>query len=263
MNKKVWIGLAICLLFVITVVYGQLHFREKITRATNEAIQQESEVIHQEESISVSPNYETYTKNLPDVVKEKVKRAVNSKKLVHLVIVGDQASSTSQDAWPMRVAEQIKKTYGNGVWNITVREWQDESTADLLSNKRFEELVALKADVILFQPPLLTDNNREGNKESLANLDQFLKQVTESSKGTTVIIQPPNPIYNATHYPKAISELQLYAEQHQYIYWNHWQAWPDQNSEAILPYLQNEHGFPSTKGNELWAKYINHYFVGE
>ncbi|MGQ0513496.1 hypothetical protein ACT453_07695, partial [Bacillus sp. D-CC] len=102
-------------------------------------------------------------------------------------------------------------------------------------NKRFEELIALKADVILFQPPLLTDNSREENKESLANLDRFLKLVTGSLKDSTVIIQPPNPIYNATHYPKVISELQRYAEQHQYIYLNHWQAWPDPNSEAMLP----------------------------
>ncbi|WP_459501254.1 SGNH/GDSL hydrolase family protein [Bacillus sp. C1] len=263
MNKKVWIGLAICLLFVTTVVCGQLHWREKITRATNEAIQQESEVVHQEESISVSPNYETYIKNLPDVVKEKVKKAVTSKKLVHLVIVGDQASSASQDAWPMKVAEQIKKTYGNGVWNITVREWKDESTADLLSNKRFDELIALNPDVILFQPPFLTDNNRGGNKDSVMNLDQFLKQVTENLKDTTFIIQPPNPIHHAINYPNAISELQQYAEQHQYIYLNHWTAWPDQNSEAILPYLQNEHGFPNIKGHELWAQYINTYFVGK
>lgn len=263
MNKKLCIGSVICLLFAVTVVYGQLHWREKIIRATNEIVQQDYEMIQQEEQISVSPNYETYAKNLPDVVKEKIKKAVSSKKLVHLIIVGDQASSSSQDAWPIKVTEQIKKTYGNGVWNITLREWKDESTTDLLSNKRFEELIALKADVILFQPPLLTDNSREENKESLANLDRFLKLVTGSLKDSTVIIQPPNPIYNATHYPKVISELQLYAEQNQYIYLNHWQAWPDPNSEAILPYLQNEHGFPSTIGNELWAQYITQYFVGK
>lgn len=224
-----------------------MHWREKIIKATNEIVQQDYEMIEQEEQINISPNYEMYAKNLPNVVKEKINRAVSSKNLFILLLLAI-TSSSSQDAWPIKVTEQIKKTYGNGVWNITLREWKDESTTDLLSNKRFEELIALKADVILFQPPFLTDNSREGNKESLANLDRFLKLVTGSLKDTTVIIQPPNPIYNATHYPKAISELQLYAEQHQYIYWNHWQAWPDPHSEAILPYLQMNMAFLVEKG---------------
>ncbi|MBW3496684.1 SGNH/GDSL hydrolase family protein [Bacillus sp. FDAARGOS_1420] len=263
MNKRAWIGFTICVLFVVVLVCGQLHWREKITRVTNEAIQKKSEIMPQEAAVSVSPNYETYIKNLPDVVKDKVKRAVLSGKLVHLVIVGDQATASSREAWPIKVAEQMKKTYGNGVWNITVREWEDESTADLLSNKRFDELIALHPDVILFQPPFLTDNNRGGNRDSVTNLDQFLKRVTEILKDTTLIIQPPNPIHNAINYPNAISELQQYAEQHQYIYLDHWTSWPNQNSGAILPYLQNEHGFPNIKGHELWAQYINTYFVGE
>lgn len=263
MNKKLCISIIIIFLFGVTVVCGQVHWREKIIKATSKVVQQEYEVIQKIEPIIVSPNYEMHTKNLPDVVRKKVEKAVFSKQLVHLVIVGDQASANNQDAWPIKLIEQIKETYGNGVWNITLREWKDEGTNDLLSNKRFEELIALKADVILFQPPLLTDNNRGGNKESLENLDHFLKLVTESLKDTTIIIQPPNPIYNATHYPKAVLELQMYAEQHKYIYLNHWQNWPNPSSEDILPYLQSEHGFPSTKGHELWAQYINHYFAGK
>ncbi|MGQ7172128.1 hypothetical protein ACUOCP_41335, partial [Escherichia sp. R-CC3] len=74
MNKKLCIGSVICLLFAVTIVYGQLHWREKIIRATNEIVQQDYEMIQQEEQISVSPNYEMYAKNLPDVVKEKIKK---------------------------------------------------------------------------------------------------------------------------------------------------------------------------------------------
>ncbi|MBG9580335.1 EPSX protein, partial [Bacillus thuringiensis] len=74
-NKKVCIGSLICLLFAVTFVYGQLHWREKIIKATNEIVQQDYEMIEQEEQINISPNYEMYAKNLPNVVKEKINRA--------------------------------------------------------------------------------------------------------------------------------------------------------------------------------------------
>ena len=42
---------------------------------------------------------EAYAKNLPDAVKEKLKKAAEDKKAVNLIIVGDEASSSAKDAW--------------------------------------------------------------------------------------------------------------------------------------------------------------------
>ena len=39
---------------------------------------------------------EAYAKNLPDAVKEKLKKAAEDKKAVNLVIVGDEASSSEK-----------------------------------------------------------------------------------------------------------------------------------------------------------------------
>ena len=39
---------------------------------------------------------EAYVRNLPDAVKEKLKKAAEDKKAVNLVIVGDEASSSEK-----------------------------------------------------------------------------------------------------------------------------------------------------------------------
>ncbi|PFI26552.1 hypothetical protein [Bacillus cereus] len=67
----------------------------------------------------------------------------------------------------------------------------------------------------------------------------------------------------AKNYPKAIEGLKQFATQNGYTYVDHWGAWPDATTKAILPYLQEEFGFPSAKGHEVWAQYVTDYFVAK
>ncbi len=77
------------------------------------------------------------------------------------------------------------------------------------------------------------------------------------------MIQPSNPVYGAKNYPKAIEALKQFAAQNNYTYIDHWGAWPDASTKAILPYLKEEFGFPTAKGHEVWAQYVTDYFVAK
>ncbi|MDC2866191.1 SGNH/GDSL hydrolase family protein [Bacillus sp. BP-3] len=274
MNKKALLVLFVFVLFVASVVSGKLYWNKKVANATQQAgeTKQEAkveEVSTQKQSAKteekkpetkVSFN-EAYAKNLPDAVKEKLKKAAADKKAVNLVIVGDQASAAN--AWPAKVTANLKQAYGESLWNVTVKEFKDESTDDLIAHKRDKEIADTKPDVILFEPPFVTDNSKMGNGSSVANTQKFVQSLQAGAKDAVIMIQPPNPVYNAKNYPKAIAALKQFAEQNGYIYINHWEVWPDPTTKGILPYLQDEFGFPSAKGHELWAQYVTNYFVAK
>ncbi len=117
--------------------------------------------------------------------------------------------------------------------------------------------------MILFQAPFITDNNKIGNGNSVANTQKFIRSLSNSMKDVTVMIQPPNPVYNAKNYPKAVEALKQFTIQNDYTYINHWEAWPNSNNKDILSYLQDEFGFPNVKGQEVWAQYIVNYFIAK
>lgn len=206
---------------------------------------------------------EAYAKNLPDAVKEKLKKAAEDKKAVNLVIVGDEASSPAKDAWVSKLVSNLDASYGKGLWNVTVKEYKGESTEELITNKRDKEIAKDNPDVILFEPPFITDNGKTGNGNSAANTQKFVQALSTSAKGATIMIQPPNPVYGAKNYPKAIEALKQFAMQNGYTYVDHWGAWPNATTKAILPYLQTEFGFPRAKGHEVWVQYVTDYFVAK
>ena len=274
MNKKAVLVLVIFVLFVASVVSGKLYWNKKIANAigqTSEVTKTKAEVKDsgakkeekEKKQDAKSSFNEAYAKNLPDAVKEKLKKAAEEKKAVNLVIVGDEASSSEKGAWAAKLTSNLETAYGKGLWNVTVKEYKGESTDELIANKRDKEIAKENPDVILFEPPFITDNGKTGNGNSVASTQKFVQALSTSAKGATIMIQPPNPVYGAKNYPKAIEALKQFAMQNNYTYIDHWGAWPDATTKAILPYLKEEFGFPTAKGHEVWAQYVTDYFVAK
>ncbi|MDM8359972.1 SGNH/GDSL hydrolase family protein [Bacillus thuringiensis] len=272
MNKKAVLVLVVFVLFVASVVSGKLYWNKKVAKATgqtSEVTKTKAEVKdsgakkEEKQQDAKSSFNEAYAKNLPDAVKEKLKKSAAEKKEVNLVIVGDEASSSEKDAWTNKLTTNLETAYGKGLWNVTVKEYKGESTDELIENKRDKEIAKGNPDVILFEPPFITDNSKTGNGNSVANTQKFIQSLSTSAKGATIMIQPSNPVYGAKNYPKAIEALKQFASQNGYTYVDHWGAWPDASTKAILPYLQEEFGFPSAKGHDVWAKYVTDYFVAK
>ncbi|PEV53399.1 EPSX protein [Bacillus thuringiensis] len=276
MNKKAVLVLVIFVLFVASIVSGKLYWNKKIANATGQTSEvtktkaevkdsgaKKEEKKEEKKQDAKSSFNEAYAKNLPDAVKEKLKKAAEDKKAVNLVIVGDEASSSEKNAWAAKLTANLETAYGKGLWNVTVKEYKGESTEELIANKRDKEIAKDNPDVILFEPPFITDNGKTGNGNSVVNTQKFVQTLSTSAKGATIMIQPSNPVYGAKNYPKSIEALKQFAMQNNYTYIDHWGAWPDASTKAILPYLQEEFGFPSAKGHDVWAKYVTDYFVAK
>ncbi|MCB4335823.1 SGNH/GDSL hydrolase family protein [Bacillus cereus] len=274
MNKKAVLVLVVFVLFVASIVSGKLYWNKKVANATGQT--QTSEVTKTKTEVkdsgakkeekkqdAKSSFNEAYAKNLPDAVKEKLKKAAEDKKAVNLIIVGDEASSSEKGAWAAKLTSNLEAAYGKGLWNVTVKEYKGESTEELIANKRDKEIAKENPDVILFEPPFITDNGKTGNGNSVANTQKFVQALSTSAKGATIMIQPSNPVYGAKNYPKSIEALKQFATQNNYTYIDHWGAWPDASTKEILPYLQEEFGFPTAKGHEVWAQYVTDYFVAK
>ncbi|ANC22230.1 SGNH/GDSL hydrolase family protein [Bacillus cereus] len=276
MNKKAVLVLVIFVLFVASIVSGKLYWNKKIANATGQTSEvtktkaevkdskaKKEEKKEEKKQDAKSSFNEAYAKNLPDAVKEKLKKAAEDKKAVNLVIVGDEASSSEKSAWAAKLTANLETAYGKGLWNVTVKEYKGESTEELITNKRDKEIAKENPDVILFEPPFITDNGKTGNGNSVVNTQKFVQALSTSAKGATIIIQPSNPVYGAKNYPKSIEALKQFATQNNYTYIDHWGAWPDATTKAILPYLQEEFGFPSAKGHDVWAQYVTNYFIAK
>ncbi|HHT7153387.1 MULTISPECIES: SGNH/GDSL hydrolase family protein [Bacillus] len=276
MNKKAVLVLVIFVLFVASIVSGKLYWNQKIANATGQTSEvtktkdevkdsgaKKEEKKEEKKQDAKSSFNEAYAKNLPDAVKEKLKKAAEDKKAVNLVIVGDEASSSEKSAWAAKLTANLETAYGKGLWNVTVKEYKGESTEELITNKRDKEIGKENPDVILFEPPFITDNGKTGNGNSVVNTQKFVQALSTSAKGATIMIQPSNPVYGAKNYPKSIEALKQFATQNNYTYIDHWGAWPDATTKAILPYLQEEFGFPNAKGHDVWAQYVTDYFIAK
>ena len=108
MNKKAVLVLVVFVLFVASIVSGKLYWNKKIANATGQTSEvtktkaevkdsgaKKEEKKKRKQDAKSSFN-EAYAKNLPDAVKEKLKKAAEDKKAVNLVIVGDEASSSEK-----------------------------------------------------------------------------------------------------------------------------------------------------------------------
>lgn len=266
MNKKVWLVLAMFVLFVASVIGGKLHWNKKVSNATEQAMSEtvlKSKSTKGKESDQKAVSFnEAYASNLPEAVQEKLKSAAQEKRAVNLVLVGDE-SSAEKGTWTEAFTKSLHEAYGEGVWNVVVKSYAGESTEAFMVNGRAKEIAGAKPDVILFQAPFVTDNTQTGNGNSVTGTQAFVEAMAASAKDAVIMIQPSNPVYNAKNYPKAIASLEGFAQQGGYTYVNHWSAWPDPASKEILPYLQEEFGFPTEKGYELWAQYVTDYFVAK
>ena len=272
MNKKAVLVLVIFVLFVASIVSGKLYWNKKIANATGQTSEvtkkkaevKDSGVKKEEKKQGVKASFnEAYAKNLPDAVKEKLKKATEEKKAVNLVIVGDEASSSEKGAWAEKLTANLEASYGKGFWNVTIKEYKGESTEELIANKRDKEIAKNNPDLILFEPPFITDNSKTGNGNSVVNTQKFVQALSTNTKGAAIMIQPPNPVYGAKNYPKAIEALKQFATQNGYTYVDHWGAWPDATTKEITHYLEDEFGFPNMKGHSVWGEYISNYFISK
>ncbi|GAF65010.1 hypothetical protein BTS2_1907 [Bacillus sp. TS-2] len=128
------------------------------------------------------------------------------------------------------------------------------SSVEVLQSEYLEEVIAKNPDLILFEPFILNDNGVVLIANSLNYIEDMMDSFSSELEETTVVVMPPNPIYSPNLYYTQIQELKRFAEEQNYLYANHWQAWPDIQSEEIKDYLQD--GRPNEAGHQIWAEFM-------
>ncbi|SFB19854.1 MULTISPECIES: hypothetical protein [unclassified Bacillus (in: firmicutes)] len=278
----------VILLFIITVVTlvtGKVHWEQKIKMAKADdrmnhslpsEVEKEKEVVAEAPAQKVEPVTQPvaqttipgeskeeiikYTKNLPKNLQEKFLTAAEQGQSLQMAILGSASTSAADGAWPTLLKKQLTDTYGESLLHVSIKEIYRKTSADVVKERLYQDMLNTKVDILLIEPFLLHDNGRLFMPKRLENLTTILNDFKKANPEIVIMIQPSNPIYLAHYYVKEEQQLEEYAKNNQYIYLNHWEVWPDGKSKDLKQYLTDK-SLPNQKGNELWADYLTKYFV--
>jgi hypothetical protein len=253
-NVQKWMAVVTCIMTLFVIIFGHLYWNGKIKRHVNA-----SESITKAEKEDASEQYDV-VRHLPDELVEKVEKAAETDVPLNFVIYGSEATSTDEQAWPNRLKENLEKNY-NHYFNISIYSDEGKTTKDVIAENLYEKIVAEKPDVLLFEPFILKDNGGGvGIENTIQNITSILNEVQKANPEVTIYLQPAHPLYNAVNYPRQVERLKEYAEENDYIFLDHWTAWPEQDNQELKTYLVDENNKPNEKGNKVWADYLINYF---
>jgi hypothetical protein len=243
---------------IIVIAVGNVHFKHEVQSATDK-VEAASSKTEAPAASAASTAYQTYMKNLPAGVQEKLKKAAEEKKPLHLVITGDEATP-AQGGWPKLFEEELKKAYGD-LFQVTVKSYPQKTTQQWIDEKLYSEIASLKPDVVLYEPALLLDGGSIEKQQSVVNTQRIAEEIAKSAPGVSILVQPPNPLYQAKYFPETVQMVKDNFQNKGYTYIDHWQAWP--KNDDLLKYLDKPNGFANEEGQKVWAKYMTDYFVAK
>ncbi len=272
MSKNVWIGL-LALLSIAVLLFGSIHWKNKTTitvsadsNITVETASESAEAAEQEQADASAPvsgdQLESYLANWPEAAKEKFLAKAESGEPFTFVIAGSDAMQAENGGWPNKLKEKLLDTFGPERIEVKILETSHHSL-DYIKTGEYKELVEAKPDLVLYEPLTLNDNGYVIVEHSHENLEIVMARVKEANPDAVFVIQPPHPLYNATYYPRDVEALEEYVTEKGYPYVDHWSAWPDQDDDALVEYLNADGDAPSPTGHEVWGQYLVEYFIAD
>jgi hypothetical protein len=255
--------LTVLLLFscISFIIVGQVYWQKKVDQTIQNAISEETG--NGQTAGNEDDEVMKYAANLPPEVQKKVKNAIYKNKPVRLVVVGSKAISSSEKSWPALLKDELESTYGKQVFEVVVKEYGDMTTKEALEANVDKKIIDAKPDILLWEPFILNNNGVVEIDETLKDIETMIESITSALPDVTIMLQPTNPIYNATYYPAQVEELKTFAKEKGYIYLDHWKAWPDYKSEEINDVVNENTDLPNERGHQLWADFLIHYFIAK
>jgi hypothetical protein len=271
------IAVIVLVLSISSIIIGKIHWNHKISAyaGMENSVGLEAEQPENTENVSNSEGAKDqavditqYTKNLPDEVKTKIESAAETGKPVSFVILGSKSTSSDESGWPNLFKQQLVQSYGESIFDITIHEISDKNSLQVIEEELYSAAMKGKPDILLFEPFILMDNGEVRMEDRLVNITTIIEDFEEVNPDIFTFLQPANPLFNATYYPKEVEELQRFALENNITYLDHWQAWPDQDSSEIESYLTPDpsitfKSIPNEKGHQLWADYLANYFISK
>lgn len=258
--KNVLIAL-IFIICILSIVAGQIHWNQKIDAAGDTA-EEEQEAVVEKKQQTEAEKTATLTRHLPDSLSEKIASAKAENKTLKIVATGSNATAEGSGTWTSILQKRLDKAYGKGLFQMSVESYGDDLSINVVQQEKYASVIEQQPDIVLFEPFLLNDNGKVAIANTLESVEIMTDNLKEASEQVVIMLQPPNPIHNAVHYPGQVQALKEFAEEHHFVYLNHWSNWPDYESDEILDYI-DENSLPSKQGHQVWADYIANYFTGE
>ncbi len=249
--------LIICLLSIIA---GKIHWNQKIEATTNHENQttKTAAVEQQTEEKQTA----ALTRHLPEQLAEKIANADAENATIKIMAIGSKATAEGSGTWTSLLQKKLDQAYGKDRFHIDVENFGDDLSINIVQQDKYASAIDKQPDIVLLEPFLLNDNGKVAMANTLESIEIMINRFKQALDQVVVMLQPPNPIHNAVHYPGQVQALKEYAEDHGYIYLDHWSNWPDYKSNEILDYI-DENNLPNAQGHQAWAEYIANYFTGE
>ncbi|TYR72632.1 SGNH/GDSL hydrolase family protein [Rossellomorea vietnamensis] len=243
------------------LLLGYTHWQDRIAvepaaATANTPAAQEEEPTEPEEENDIT----SLISNWPEAAQETFLEAQSNGNTYKLAIVGSTALGTEENGWSLQLTSALEETYGESI-EVELFEY-DTISIEFINSQDMEEVLTFSPDMVLLEPFSLNDNSRGvAVTDNHDSIEIFLSNLQMSNEDATLILQPANPLYEATYYPSQVEDLKSFADTSGITYLDHWQAWPETNEEELDGYLTQ--GEPNEKGHEIWAKYLTEYFIAE
>ncbi|MGG4036970.1 hypothetical protein [Heyndrickxia ginsengihumi] len=199
------------------------------------------------------------TAHWPKQAQSDFKQALKDGKTYKIAIVGSKAMGTTKKGWAHDLKQALLHTYEH----VSVSLFPYDVNSDqFIASNLYKKVADAQPNLVLFEPFILNDNGAVDPE----NAHQDLLTAVDSWKDAVTIIQPSYPLYQATNYPEQVSQLKKFVKAHKLVYLDHWEKWPDTNSEALKNDLKFENGEqvgPNAKGNAIWYHYVRDYFIAD
>lgn len=278
MRKAIFI--IICMVCIAAVISGKVYWNHKISTTAADARQQMHDEPNQVKSNTAkasgkskkesanaktkegaAPNVDQLTADLPKKVADPIDQAVQDGNALHLLIV----TAHDDPGWIAPLQVQLDKEYGKGVFDVTAESYGDKTTSDFLKNDSYQDLFDIPSgtDMILLESMISNDQGELSTEDTLLGTTRLRVAIQKKFPDMTFILQPPNPVYQRSYYADHVDGLRQYAKKEDILYINHWEAWPDPESQDIMDDLQKDARTPNKKGYQLWGQYLGDFFTSQ
>lgn len=259
---KVFFTTVWAIICLVILFYGHSYWSERT------AIKAEIEKKAASPAIQVTrqtnePNFDEIlakAQNWPESARQQFQKSLEQKQTFKILFVGSAALGNKDQGMLKDVIQQLNDSFGTNHISIAVHTY-DVTSSDFVAKNDQLEIEAEKAQLIVFEPFLLNDNNKGNVKVTLNNLTKVIGDVKAANPDTTFILQPSYPLYAAKYYPIQVAKLKQYAAQNQITYLDHWTSWPASTDKALNDYLLPGGTGPNDKGNQVWSQYLINYLI--
>ncbi|WP_368503218.1 hypothetical protein AB3N04_13245 [Alkalihalophilus sp. As8PL] len=260
MKKILFISVIIASLIIL--VLSRAAYQEKLNNLSSNATSPSGVEIPENEEAKTpeAPTQET-NRNIKGIIGSWFDDNPD-KEAIHLTYFGSVSLVNQEDkstSWPNLVSDSLSEQLASIEVNDSLIEVGRLTTDVVIEEGYVDEVIATTPDIILFEPFILNNNGNIFIEDSLEMTELIMSSFEQSLPDTTIILMPPNPLYGTIFYQEQVSTLKTFADENDYLFANHWEAWPPTDNENLEDHLTD--GRPNTEGHEIWASYMIDYLI--